>query len=49
MLQASLSHSMEFLYKESDTVEKWTDLIPYYPKDKKTKRRRSSTTLRSGK
>ncbi len=32
LLQPSLSHSMEFLYKESDNVKSWTDLIPYYPK-----------------
>jgi peroxisomal membrane protein 4 len=24
LLQPSLSHSMEFLYKESDSVESWT-------------------------
>lgn len=33
LLQSSLAHSMEFLYKESDTVKKWTELIPYFPKD----------------
>jgi peroxisomal membrane protein 4 len=32
LLQPSLSHSMEFLYKESDNVARWTDLVPYYPK-----------------
>ena len=39
---------MDFLYKESDTVEKLTDLIPYYPKDKikrKFSTRRSSINL----
>lgn len=41
LLQPSLSHSMEFLYKESDKVNKLTDLIPYYPKGK-TKTRRDS-------
>ena len=32
ILQPSLSHSMQFLYKESDNVSRWTDMIPYYPK-----------------
>lgn len=35
VLQTSLSNSMHLLYKESDSVEHWTDLIPYYPKNKK--------------
>ena len=35
LLQTSLSNSMEFLYKESDCVGGWTDLIPYYPKEDK--------------
>jgi len=29
---------MDFLYKESDTIDKMTDLIPYYPKDKAKKK-----------
>lgn len=34
-LQPSLKSSMEFLYKESDQVGGLTDLIPFYPKEKK--------------
>ena len=34
-LQPSLKSSMEFLYKESDQVGSLTDLIPFYPKEKK--------------
>ena len=50
ILQPSLAHSMDFLYKESDTVERMTDLIPYFPKDKvkiKFSTRRSSLNLHS--
>jgi peroxisomal membrane protein 4 len=32
LLQPSLRHSMEFLYKESDKIEGWRDFLPYYPK-----------------
>jgi len=52
ILQPSLWHSMDFLYKESDTIDKMTDLIPYYPKDKAKKKfatRRSSINLISHK
>lgn len=45
LLQPSLSQSMEFLYKESDTVSKWTDLIPYYPKEKKLKSKKPSKNV----
>lgn len=29
-LQASLTHSMKFLYKDSDTWTSWTDFVPVY-------------------
>ena len=30
MLQPSLGSSMQFLYKESDTVSGWRDFVPFY-------------------
>lgn len=29
-MQASLVHSMKFLYKDSDTWTSWTDFVPFY-------------------
>jgi hypothetical protein len=45
LLQPSLRHSMEFLYKESDQVGGWTDFIPYYPKNKPKKGKRESEVI----